>query len=155
MTIGIYKQTASDIMTRHVATIRSNETVHDALLLMSDNRLSALPVVDQSGRCVGIVSQSDLIAMARDADNDDSIGSSFASLFLGEVPLGDITRERIQDVMSEDVVTVSPEDSAVSIADQMVRKEVHHLPVCDGNGRLLGIVSTMDLINSLRSPIPV
>ena len=65
MTIGIYKQSARDIMTKHVHTIQTKETVHDALLLMAENRVSSLPVINSVGECVGVVSQTSRTRLAR------------------------------------------------------------------------------------------
>ena len=61
MSIGIYKQTAQDIMSSHVVAIHVQERVHDALKLMTENHLSMLPVVTGDSRCVGVVSQADLM----------------------------------------------------------------------------------------------
>lgn len=156
MTYGIYKQTAKDIMTKHVATVRAIETVHDALLLMAENRLAALPVVDQAGRCVGVISQADIIGMARDADAEDEEFESsrnLANIMAGGVPLEQITTERIQEVMSDAVVTASPDDLVTEIADKMISNEIHHMPVADKNLNLIGIVSTLDILNALRTPV--
>lgn len=153
--VGIYKKTAADIMTQHVATIRTKETVRDALLLMAENRLSALPVLAPSGACVGMVSQSDIIAMARDAalEIESMDDASLAEIFFGGAALEELTSERIDNVMSENVVTASPDDLVTQIADTMIRNEVHHIPVCQGNGQLMGIISTMDILSALRAPV--
>ncbi len=153
MSGGIYKKTVKQVMTKHVATIRTRETVHDALRLMAENRLSALPVVDQVGHCVGVISQSDLIALASEADSEEQSTTSRGSLsdlIFGRVPLDEITDERIEDVMSTDVVLASPAELVTDVADRLLKYEVHHIPVCDDDKLLLGIVSTMDILRALR-----
>ncbi len=157
MTVGIYKQTAKDIMTSHVATIHHRDTVHEALHLMADNRLSTLPVVDQYDRCIGMVSQSDLIAITGQADAHEqamqSMGDTAAALF-GRGQLNDITDERIEDVMSDDPIIASEDELVTSVADKMLEKEVHHVPVCNGDGVLQGLISTMDILRAIRtSPV--
>ena len=156
MSVGIYKQTARDIMTKHVATIRSMETIHDALELMAENHLSAIPVVDQRGSCVGIVSQADIIGFARDADEDDqpvNLSRNLASIMSGGIPLDQITRERIDEVMSDHVIVANANESAISLADKMISYEIHHVPVVDDDDQLLGIVSTIDILKGLRQTI--
>ena len=155
MSVGIYKQRARDVMTKAVATIREQETVHDALSIMTEHRLTSLPVVDSAGRCVGIVSQSDLIDFARELDDaeESETPSSFAEMLIGGARLADVTHERIDDVMSDSVVTVTPNDPVVDVADKMLSNGIHHVPVCDADRRLLGIVSTMDILGGLRTEV--
>ncbi|MCA9214382.1 MAG: CBS domain-containing protein [Planctomycetales bacterium] len=156
MTFGIYKQTAADIMTKHVATVSSRETVHDALLLMAENRLAALPVVDRNSRCIGMVSQADIIAMAHDADLEDEdleTNRAASNVSSGGVPLDQITHERIHEVMSDSVVIALPDELVTVVADKMIAHEVHHIPVADESGKLLGIVSTIDILRALRARV--
>jgi CBS domain-containing protein len=158
MAVGIYKKMARDIMTKSVATVRENETLHDALMLLTENRLTALPVVDAAGRCLGMISQSDVIAVAREADAENQeMGSDhpMADVLFGRVSLDEVTNERIDDIMTEGVVTAAPTDLITSIADKMLSEKVHHLPVCDEDGCLLGIISTMDILAALRAPVSV
>ena len=154
MTIGIYKQSARDIMTKHVDTIRTKETVHDALLLMAENRVSSLPVINMVGEVVGVVSQSDLIDLAREADGEDQDKRNGYSDFLfNEVALDQVTNERIEDVMSDEVISALPDDSVVGVAEKMVSFGIHHLPVCNDEKKLLGIISTVDILKSLLNPV--
>jgi CBS domain-containing protein len=156
MTVGIYKKTVKEVMTTHVATIRTQETVHDALQLMAVNRLSALPVVDQVGNCVGVVSQSDLIALASEADSEErstTSGGSLTDLIFGRVPLDEITNERIVDVMSTEVVAASPDELLTTVTDKLLKYEVHHIPVCNDEKLLVGIVSTLDILRALRDSV--
>ena len=156
MPVGIYEKTVREVMTKHVATIRTQETVHDAIRLMAENRLSALPVVDQAGRCVGVVSQSDLIALASEADSEErstTSGGSLTDLIFGRVPLDEITDERIEDVMSTDVVAAAPDELLTAVTDKLLKYEVHHIPVCNDGNLLVGIVSTMDILRALRDSV--
>ncbi len=66
----VYKRRVKDIITKDLVTIGVADTVHEALVLMGENRVSALPVVDQRDRCVGILSAADLVDLTRDTDDD-------------------------------------------------------------------------------------
>ena len=155
MSIGIYKQTAQDIMSSHVVAIHVQERVHDALKLMTENHLSMLPVVTGDSRCVGVVSQADLMQMAGDLDDEqsDRALTSYGSPVFGAASIDEITNERIDDVMSTKVKAASPDTLVVDIADLMLEQRVHHVPVCDSDGNLMGVVSTMDILKALRTPV--
>lgn len=156
MVVGIYKQTAKDVMTKHVTTLRTNDTIHYALMMMAENDLSAIPVVDPAGRCVGIITQRDIITEAREKDVEDSERSENRPphmLPMGSVSLDELTNERVDDMMSEKVVTVGPGDAVTDVADRMLKGGIHHIPVVDEDDQLLGIVSTMDILESLRNPL--
>ena len=154
MTVGIYKQVARDIMTKHVDTLREKETVHDALLLMAENRVSSLPVVNAAGQCVGVISQSDLIDLAREADSDDTDNRvEYTGLVMNEVALDQITNERVEDVMSDQVIFALPDDPVVAVADKLVSSGIHHLPVCNQDEQLLGFISTVNILKGLLAPV--
>jgi CBS-domain-containing membrane protein len=153
MKVGIYKQRAIDVMTPQVETVHCKETVRDALILMTENRLAALPVVDGHNHCVGIISQSDLIEITRCADKEGDFEFRPSSEVFGGVPLDELTSERIEDVMTDRVVSVTTDAYVVHVADVMLNNNVHHVPVCDSTGKLCGIISTMDILSGLRTPL--
>lgn len=153
MAVGIYKQSARDIMTTRVETLRERDTVHYALLMMAENDISAVPVLSADGRCIGMIAQRDIIAEAREKDIEDGERTEYAAPYFGSVALDELTNERVEDMMSEKLVTVSPKDSVTDVADRMLDNSVHHIPVVDQDNRLVGIISTMDILAALRSPI--
>lgn len=155
MVVGIYKQTAKDIMTKRVETLRQQDTIHYALTVMSENELSAVPVVSPDGKCLGMISQRDIIAEAREKDIEDTERSKWQApnlLSFGAVSLDELTNERVEDMMSNKVIKVQADDSVTDIADTMLKHRIHHIPVVAEDDRLLGIVSTMDILAGLRSP---
>lgn len=155
MVVGIYKQTAKDIMTTRVETLRERDTIHFALTTMAENDISAIPVVSPDGRCLGIISQRDIIAEARDKDLEDSERTAAAPYLLefGAVSLDELTNERVEDMMSNKVVKVHENDLVTDIADTMLQQRIHHLPVVTDDDRLVGIVSTMDILAGLMQPV--
>lgn len=155
MVVGIYKQSAKDIMTTRVETLRQRDTIHYALMMMAENDISAIPVVSADGKCIGIISQRDIIAEARDKGLEDSAKSpaSLGLLNFGAVALDELTNERVEDMMSNKVIKVHADDSVTDIADKMLEQNIHHLPVVGEDDRLLGIVSTMDILGGLRAPV--
>jgi CBS domain-containing protein len=146
---SIYSRRVKDIMSRDVVTINAGDTIHDALTLMGENRVSALPVVDRNDHCVGILSTSDLVDMTRDVDDDiynlDLVDMA-SQRFLLDKLAHSMGSETVQTFMSETVATVDEETTIGKAAREMLRHGVHHLPIVDASDRLIGIISTMDVL---------
>lgn len=126
--------------------------MHEALQLIAENKVAALPVIDNHGRCVGLLSTSDLIEVARDLEAGiDELERSDQLLFgLVIEKLGDgIGHQLVGDLMSQAVISVDPEDSIQQAASSMLREHVHRLPVIDNQRHLVGIISTTDLLYAI------
>lgn len=153
----IYKRRVKDIMSRDVVTISAADTIHEALTLMGENRVSALPVVDRNNHCVGILSTSDLVDMTRDVDDDvyqlDLVDPT-SQRFLLDKLAHSMGSETVQSFMSEAVATVGAETTIGRATQEMLRNQVHHLPIVDVHDHLIGIVSTMDILAELADAAP-
>ncbi len=144
---------AKDIMTRDVLTVRPETDIISAARLLLEKHLNGLPVVDRDNRILGILCQSDLIVQQEKVPVP-----SFFSLLGGVIPLTppqDIEAEikkisamTVQEAMTPDPVTVSPETGIDEIATLMVKKNIHTLPV-QLNGLLVGIVGKEDVLRTL------
>ncbi|MDG2219881.1 MAG: CBS domain-containing protein [Rubripirellula sp.] len=156
-TVDIYSQRVKDIMSRDVVTVRAGDTIHEALTLMGENRVSALPVVDNQDHCVGILSTSDLVDMTRDIDDDilhlDLVDPS-SKRFLLDRLTHSLGNESVQSFMSEMVATVGLETSIGKATREMLRNRIHHLPVVDENAKLMGILSTLDILSEVADAAP-
>ena len=154
---GIYSRRVKDLMTRDVVTISAGDTIHEALTLMGENRVSALPVVDRQDHCVGILSTSDLVDMTRDIDDDiyqlDMVDST-SRRFLLEKLAHSMGGETVQSFMSEAVTSVDSEATIGKATREMLRNRIHHLPIVDANNRLIGIISTMDILAEFADAAP-
>lgn len=156
-TVDIYTRRVKDIMSREVVTIRAGDTIHEALTLMGENRVSALPVVDNRDHCIGILSTSDLVDMTRDVDDDiqhlDLVDATTQRFLLDRLAHS-MGNESVQSFMSEMVATVSLETSIGRATREMLRNRVHHLPVVDEHDKLIGIISTMDILAEVADNAP-
>lgn len=157
MSNEVYEKRVREIVTRDLVTIGADATVHDALELMGENRISALPVVDKDRHCVGILSAADLVDLTRDTDEDlrdlDCVDLS-TKRFLIDKLAHSLGNESVQTFMSESLVTVAMDARIGRAAQEMLRNHVHHLPVVDHDNKLLGIVSTMDLLAEFADATP-
>lgn len=154
---NIYQHRIKDVMTRELVTLNAGDSVHDALTLMGENRVSALPVVDRNNHCVGILSTSDLVDMTRDVDDDlfhlDLVDPTSRRFMLDRLTHS-MGNETVQSFMSEAVTTVNAETTIARATREMLRNRVHHLPVVDGNDHLIGIISTMDILAEFADAAP-
>lgn len=154
---SIYDRKVSDIMTRDVVTLSAGGTVHEVLSLMGENRVSAIPIIALDGRCVGIISTTDLVDMTRDVDDDlyqlDLVDSA-SRRFLIDRLAHSLGNESIDSYMSEALVTVSPESTLATATKRILKAGVHHLPVLDEHERLVGIISSIDILAEFADAAP-
>jgi CBS domain-containing protein len=110
-------------MSRPAVTVRQDAEFQKALALMQEKKLRRLPVVDDDGRLVGIVVERDLLVAAM--------------RYLQ-------SRVEIGDIMTRNVVTVSPDADLVDVARTMLERKIGGLPVVE-DGKLVGIVTESDI----------
>lgn len=132
----------SDVMQREPLTVEPHATFKDVARLMAGSRLSALPVIDDGGRVVGVVSEADLIV--RD--------ESFTRPHLLEGRATRLSHRKAhaltaRGLMTAPAVVVPPDASLAEAATLMRRCRIKCLPVCDPDGMLLGLVSRLDLVH--------
>jgi len=146
-----------DIMDASPATVRTDTPVEEVVSLLRRHGLPGVPVVDAEGRCVGIVTEADLILP--DEDGDLHI-PHYINLFGGTVFLEPLSRfeQRLrkafastaEDMMTRDPQTVSP-DATVREAARIIHDSGHNrLPVVD-EGRLVGVVTRVDVLGALAA----
>ncbi len=132
-----------NVMTQEVVTVSEQAPFGEMVRLMAVHKISALPVVDADGRVVGIVSEADLL---RKEEYQDDERESWLERRRRRVARAKAAGRTAADVMSTPVVTIDP-DAAVPVASKMLaRHSIKRLPVVDGQGRLVGIVSRADLL---------
>lgn len=143
---------AKDIMTTNVITVRPDATVDDAVRLMLDHHISAVPVVDAEGGIAGLVSEGDLIRRVRATDGPRR---SWWLEVLGG--MNDSARDfvklrshRIEDVMTRDVLTAEEDTPVADIARLLEKRRIKRVPVLRG-GRVVGIVSRANLLHALSA----
>ena len=146
---SVYDKRVKEILTRETVKLDAADTIHEALTLMGENRVSALPVVDRKNRCIGILSTADLVDMTRDTDEElrqlDMMDSGTTKILVDKLAHS-LGNEKVQAYMTDAVTTVGLETPIARAAREMLRNHVHHLPVVDGDDHLKGILSAMDIV---------
>jgi CBS domain-containing protein len=125
---------AKDVMSDGILSVGADASVLEAARLLVNCRVSAMPVVDESGTMTGIVSEADLMDDAED----------YVSAYDGR------PTRRVADVMTHDVVTASEDTPIAQIARLMKRHNIKRVPVLR-NGAVVGIVSRVDILRGLIS----
>jgi len=143
------RQTVEKVMTRTVAVVGTKAPFKAIVEMMEDNRVSAVPVVDEDGALVGIVTEEDLL-LKEGRLQDVGLLASPRRRREGHKAQGLLAA----DLMTSPVVTVTPEASLAKAARRMHERHVKRLPVVDGGGRLVGIVSRTDLLRVFLRPDP-
>jgi len=149
--------TVKDIMTTDVFTLTPDMEIATAGKILLDNRINGAPVLDDSGRLVGILCQSDLIAQQKRLPIPtvftllDSV-IQLTSKKQIEKQVRKITALTVSEAMTPNPVTVRPDSILETVAALMVESNFHTLPVID-NGRLVGIIGKEDVIRNLLSTL--
>ncbi|MEU9048202.1 MULTISPECIES: CBS domain-containing protein [unclassified Kitasatospora] len=141
-------RTVRAVMTRDVVTARPDTPFKEIVGLFHRNDITAVPVIDDMDRPIGLVSEADLVR--KEAATPD--GRQEAPMWMRG---GDRDRARAETaggLMTSPPIVARPEWSIVRAARVMDRQKVKRLPVIDGDGRLVGIVSRSDLLQPFLRP---
>ena len=109
---------------KSLVTIRPDQQVNDAVAVLSDNNIGALPVVEDGNRLVGIISERDIVRLVSERG-------------------AEVLSAPIADVMTGEVFTCTPADDVDDVMGLMKSKRVRHFPVVE-NGRLSDMISSRD-----------
>jgi CBS-domain-containing membrane protein len=145
--------TVKDIMTREIITVSPETEIIQATKLLLENRINGIPVTDETGKLLGILCQSDLIAQQKKLPIP-----SFFTFLDGLITLTSMKQieKQVQKIaaitvaqaMTPNPVTVQPETDIETVAALMVDKNFHTIPVVD-EGKLVGIVGKEDILKTL------
>lgn len=157
-TDGVYAKRVKEVMVTDVVSVNPTDTLNEALAMMVENRVSAVPVTDSHDRCLGVISATDLLGLTKDLGDElntlSHIGGLARNLLVEKLSESDLLTQPVQDLMTEQVVNVGPEDTLAHAASLMVRNHIHRLAVVDKSNRVLGVLSTMDLLQVLAESAP-
>jgi len=141
---------AQDIMTKNVISAAADTTIEQVTTLMMKNHVSAVPILDNGGSIIGLVSEGDL--MRRVEGSDKTNKSWWLSLFSGPANTAqdfvEMRGRHARDIMTRNVETVSPETPVADIARLLEEKRIKRVPVV-ANGKMVGIVSRANLMQAL------
>lgn len=148
--------TAADIMTRDVATVHPETSLLDAVKLMAGRRISGMPVLDEAGSLVGMVTEGDLVRWhegytERQAHWLDMLADGFdlAATFIEAIRA---EQHKVKAVMTRGSITVAEDTPAREIASLMHKRGIKRVPVLR-DGKVVGIVARSDLVCALAQKL--
>ena len=131
-------ETAADLMTPNPVSIHRNATLPDAAGLLTEKNVSAVPVLDDEGRPIGVLSRTDVVRYYQ--------GMTGKTPHTGTAPV-----PSVQKIMTPAVLSVQPGTPAIEVVAKLLGLgNVHRLFVVDDSGVLLGVVSARDVLRRLR-----
>jgi CBS domain-containing protein len=140
------------VMTSQVITARPSTPFQELVRLLERHHIAALPVVDDTGRLVGIVSEADLLL--KEGYPHGTSDADWADVIRYRQRLGRAAGTRAAEVMAAPLITVPLGTLVADAVRLMVRLDVDHLPVVDTGGGLAGIVTRGDLLKVFLRPDP-
>jgi CBS-domain-containing membrane protein len=138
--------TVRDVMTAEVVAVRRETTFKEMAAVLRRYRVSALPVVDDAGRVIGVVSEADLLA--KEALSDPGVVAEL----LHRKDVRKAEGLTAGDLMTRPAVTAAPGDPVEQAARMMHFMQVKRLPVVNSGGQLVGIVSRSDVLAVFDRP---
>ena len=142
--------TVKDVMSIHVIAARRNASYKEMAAMLRNQRVSAFPVIDEDNRVIGVVSETDLLTK-------EALEGSVPRTVQG------MTRQRVRsqvngvtaaDLMTKPAVTIGPDQTVTDAARLMYNRRVKRLPVVNGDGTLIGIVTRSDVLCVYSKPDP-
>lgn len=141
-----------DVMTEDVISIRP-ETPYKAMIeQLVEADVSGLPVIDESGALVGIVTEADLVSKEGFGGHRRRGLALFADVFAAPTWTQKASGWTAADVMTKDLVVCAPDEDLSSAARRMLERRVKRMPVVDADGGVVGIVTRHDLLMTLARP---
>jgi len=122
---------AEDYMVKELVTVRPETDAYDAIGLLLKHRISGMPVVDEAGNLVGILSERDCLKT------------------LLEAQYHNLPTALVKDLMSTETTTITPDTDILKVADLFLNERFRRLPVVD-KGRLVGQISRRDVLRAIQ-----
>jgi CBS domain-containing protein len=137
--------TAEDLMTREVTMLPQEMSLQGAARLLSQAHVTGAPVVDATGRCVGVLSATDYLHLGETADRHDAAPVCVCSDWQ-MVDAETETQSCVRGHMTPDPVVVRSNTPIAELARMMLDAHIHRVIVVDGDRRPVGVVSSADVL---------
>ena len=151
-------RTAAEVMQKDLVVVHDDDTLQDAMSLMTENHITGLPVANSKSVCVGVISATDILTYEQDhsefaaeANSDlaryyDPDTERWESVRLSSFALEEFAEVKVSQVMSPAIVSVGPRATLAEVARTMVSENIHRVLVLDETQHLLGIISSFDFV---------
>jgi CBS-domain-containing membrane protein len=131
-----------DVIKRDVLTVKADDSLKKAMIIICRNKISGLPVVDDDNKLIGIISEKDILkAMYLSPQEYIEYGATA----FNEDRYKDIMDDKVESVMSTTLTTATIDDDALKVASLMILKKVRRIPIVDNEGKVIDLVSQGDI----------
>ncbi|WP_394233526.1 CBS domain-containing protein [Niallia oryzisoli] len=141
-------------MITKVFTVKPFTTVRELLQLLSSNRIGGVPVVDDKGQLLGMISDGDVLRYLA----PKPLGIAGLVYIIEDGEIEDVIKEKldtpVKEIMNKrNILYVSPEEEFDKTIRLLSRQHYKKLPVVNGAGRVIGVISRGDIINNISTKI--
>lgn len=149
-------KTVAEVMTRDLISVKRQTPLGEAIKILAEKRISGLPVVDDAGELIGIISETDLMWQQAGV-TPPAYFMIFDSVIYLQNPVNfqrDLHKalgQTVGEVMSEKPITISPDKPLPEAARLMRDRKIHRLPVLDNSGEIVGILTLSDIIREMAA----
>jgi len=149
-------KTVADVMSHNPILVRPQTPLKEAIQILAEKRISGLPVIDDAGKLVGIISETDLMWQETGVTPPAYIMILDSVIYLQnpgtyERDLHKALGQTVGEVMSKNPVAISPHKSLKEAAQLIQNHKVQRLPVLDNGGNVIGILTRGDIIRAMAA----
>ena len=147
-------KTVADVMSRDPIMVKPQTPIKEAIKILAEQRISGLPVVDDAGSLVGVISETDLLWQETGVEPPVYIMFLDSVIFLEnparhEQELHKALGQTVGEVMSTNPITVKPDQPLRKAAKLMQEKSIRRLAVTDEEDKVIGILTTGDIVRAM------
>jgi CBS domain-containing protein len=147
-------KTVAELMNRDVLTVLPTTPLSEAIKILVDRQISGLPVVDEAGKLVGVISESDLMWREKGLDRPPYIMLLDSVIYLQNPAKHDrdlhkVLGQTVGEVMTAQAISITADTTIPAAARIMHEKKIHRLPVIDAQERPIGIITQSDIVRGI------
>ena len=136
---------AKEIMTKNVVFVKRDASLLEIAEIMASHEISGVPVVDEESKVIGVISEKDFLSRMGAKSSMEFIARFLKNK--GDIPVP-ILGQKAADIMTSPALTVNEDASISEITDIFTAKTINRVPVINGEGKLVGIISRADALQS-------
>ncbi|NES99784.1 MAG: CBS domain-containing protein [Sphaerospermopsis sp. SIO1G2] len=149
-------KTVADVMSSDLIVVRTETPLKEAIQILAEKRISGLPVLNDAGKLVGIISETDLMWQETGVTPPAYIMFLDSVIYLQNPATYDrdlhkALGQTVGEVMSKNPLTITPNKSLKEAAKMIQDHKVHRLPVLDNEGKVIGILTRGDIIRAMAA----
>jgi CBS domain-containing protein len=149
-------KTVADVMSRDLFTVKPQTPIKEAINILAERNISGLPVVDDAGKLVGVISETDLLWQETGVEPPLYIVFLDSVIYLEnparhDQELHKALGQTVGEVMSTHPVSVKPDQPLRKAAKLMQEKSIRRLAVTDDGGKVIGILTTGDIVRAMAA----